>query len=249
MNTVKDTAICIRRRNYSETSQILTFFAKTMGKIRAIAKGSRREKSKFKGAVELLAAGEAVFTKPKTESGLVQLCEFELQETFGGLRQNLLSVHCAQYAAEMVDQFTEELDPNHEPLFETLYQTLNNLAKKQRPEATLLCFEVELLKEIGLAPQWDRCCNCGCELKNKENVHFSSKNNGLLCRDCEPAFADKKYVGPEILLLLQQPQQAYLTADGKITAKTHEIISEHQRELLGKEPAIMTMLNKLMKKI
>ncbi|MHC4433863.1 MAG: DNA repair protein RecO, partial [Planctomycetota bacterium] len=45
----KDMAICIRAVDYSETSQIVTLFARDTGKIGAIAKGSKRPKSKFDG--------------------------------------------------------------------------------------------------------------------------------------------------------------------------------------------------------
>ncbi|MFQ6036643.1 MAG: DNA repair protein RecO, partial [Sedimentisphaerales bacterium] len=54
---IKDTAICIRAVDYSETSQIVTFFTRATGKIRAIAKGSKRPKSAFDGPIEILSFG------------------------------------------------------------------------------------------------------------------------------------------------------------------------------------------------
>ena len=38
----KDRAICVRVADYSETSQVVTLFARLSGKVRAIAKGSKR---------------------------------------------------------------------------------------------------------------------------------------------------------------------------------------------------------------
>ncbi|MBM4027044.1 MAG: DNA repair protein RecO, partial [Planctomycetes bacterium] len=38
----KDQAICLRTVDYSETSQVVTLFARQAGKVRAIAKGSKR---------------------------------------------------------------------------------------------------------------------------------------------------------------------------------------------------------------
>ena len=58
----KDTAICIRAVDYSETSQILTFFSRDNGKFSAIAKGSKRPKSAFDGPIEIFAYGKIVFT-------------------------------------------------------------------------------------------------------------------------------------------------------------------------------------------
>ncbi|MHC4155757.1 MAG: DNA repair protein RecO, partial [Planctomycetota bacterium] len=53
----KDEAICIRAVDYSETSQIVTFFTRANGKVGAIAKGSKRPKSAFDGAIEVFSHG------------------------------------------------------------------------------------------------------------------------------------------------------------------------------------------------
>ena len=72
----KDTAICIRTTDYSETSQILTFFAKDSGKISAIAKGSKRPRSSFAGPFEIFSYGKIVFADSNKEK-LSTLTEFE----------------------------------------------------------------------------------------------------------------------------------------------------------------------------
>ncbi len=53
----KDFAICIRAADFSETSQIVTLFTRATGKIKAIAKGSKRPKSKFDGPIEIFSYG------------------------------------------------------------------------------------------------------------------------------------------------------------------------------------------------
>ena len=54
---IKDKAICLRAVNYSETSQVVTLFTRDHGKIAAMAKGSRRAKSSFDGAIEVFSFG------------------------------------------------------------------------------------------------------------------------------------------------------------------------------------------------
>src|SRR4030042_1118125 len=63
----KDKCICIRTTDYSETSQILTFFTADTGKLSLIAKGAKRPKSSFGGPVQLLTAGEMVFFLQKLD--------------------------------------------------------------------------------------------------------------------------------------------------------------------------------------
>ncbi len=77
----KDTAICIRAIDYSETSQILTFFTRDTGKIGAIAKGSKRPKSSFGGPFEIFSYGKIVFAESNKDK-LSTLTEFE--SSFGG---------------------------------------------------------------------------------------------------------------------------------------------------------------------
>ena len=84
----KDLAICIRAVDYSETSQIVTFFTRDTGKISAIAKGSKRPKSTFDGPIEILSHGRIVFADSNTEK-LATLTEFQQQPTILRLRQKV----------------------------------------------------------------------------------------------------------------------------------------------------------------
>ncbi|MEE3195064.1 MAG: DNA repair protein RecO [Candidatus Poribacteria bacterium] len=65
MAVQKTEAIVIRSYPLSDSSKILTFYTKEFGKVRAVAKGAKHTKSKFRGNVELLNHGWLVlFEKP-----------------------------------------------------------------------------------------------------------------------------------------------------------------------------------------
>ena len=81
----KDAAICIRAVDFSETSQIVTFFARANGKVSVIAKGSKRAKSAFDGPIEILSFGKIVFSN-STREKLSTLTEFEQQAGFANRR-------------------------------------------------------------------------------------------------------------------------------------------------------------------
>jgi DNA repair protein RecO (recombination protein O) len=245
MNMIKDQAVCLRTRNFSESSQILTFFARSSGKVQAIAKGSRRGRARFGVGIELLSAGAIVFYPPRNESSLATLGEFELENSFPLLRQNMLGLYCAQYAAELLVDFTEDLDP-HEQLYDALYLTLENLPRHQRPEVSLLGFELTLLREIGLAPSWDTCSSCARKLPPRQRLYFSSSQGGMLCRDCEGAVREKLFVEPEVLDVLCDLSKS-ATVPRRTLIDAHELLSYHQRELLGKQTKIMVFLNQLLR--
>ncbi len=116
----KDRAVCLRAIDYSETSQIVTLFGRLSGKIRAIAKGSKRAKSAFDGPIEALSFGDIVFSGARKE-GLATLTEFQQQPVPGRLRGHLFTLNSALFAAELLDRLTDEYDP-HPDLFDHLIQ-------------------------------------------------------------------------------------------------------------------------------
>jgi DNA repair protein RecO (recombination protein O) len=134
-----DRCICLRKVEYSETSQILTAFGREHGLMRVIAKGAHRTTkagaSKFGGGIDLLDLGDAVFTLD-LEKQLGTLTEWKLTEGHLELRKNLRAMYLAQYAAELVSFLIEEHDP-HPDLFDQLEQTLTALATPHQEEAFL----------------------------------------------------------------------------------------------------------------
>lgn len=246
MSVIKDEGICIRLRKYSETSQIVTFFTRDCGKVAGIAKGSRRPHSKFGGGIDLLANGVVIFVPARGERSLATLTEFTLRESFTALRRDLLTLQAAQYAADMLAEFTEELDP-HERLYDAFYETLAALQPPGRPESRLLMFELTLLGEVGLRPQWDICCGCGKGLPLDKRLYFSSNGGGMLCPQCEPAVAEKRFVEPDVLRILRNPT-GIADAEPPAVVEAHLLLSYHQRELLGKQTTIATFLNQLLGK-
>ena len=115
----KDSGLCIRALDYSETSQIVTFFTRATGKISAIAKGSKRPKSAFDGPIEVFSHGKIVFSD-STKEKLAVLTEFEQQGGFTGLANKLFALNCVSFAAELVNQLTNEHDP-HPGLFDSFH--------------------------------------------------------------------------------------------------------------------------------
>src|SRR5205085_12379964 len=108
------------KHEYSETSQILTLFGRQHGLMRVIAKGAHRTTkagaSKFGGGIDLLDAGDAVFTVDP-EKQLGTLTEWRLTEGHLALRHNLRPIYLGQYGAELIGFLIEEHDP-HPDLFD-----------------------------------------------------------------------------------------------------------------------------------
>ena len=83
-----DQALCIRQWDFSETSQTVSLFGRTLGCLRGLAKGSRRERGSFSGGIDVLTRGE-VGVILKRDRELATLTEWDTQETFPRLREDL----------------------------------------------------------------------------------------------------------------------------------------------------------------
>ena len=204
MPLARDRAICLRKIDYSETSQILLLFGREYGLVRVIAKGAHRRTkagaSKFDGGLDLLDVGDAVFIHdPSKELNI--LTEWGLREGHLELRGSLRAVYLAQYAAELIALLFVEHDP-HPALFDRLVQTLPELATPRAEEA-FLSFELDLLRESGYLPELAHCGECGSPVGSHDQSYFSPSRGGVVCRNCEGAVPDRIATDPRLLRLIQ----------------------------------------------
>ncbi|HEX8521638.1 MAG TPA: DNA repair protein RecO [Tepidisphaeraceae bacterium] len=204
MALANDRCICLRKVEYSETSQILTLFGKREGIVRVIAKGAHRTTkqgaSKFGGGIDLLDLGEATFTLD-LERQLGTLTEWKLQDGHLGLRKNLRCLYLGQYAAELVGFLIEEHDA-HPELFSRLEQTLTEL-ESGRAEEAFLAFELDLLRETGYLAELSNCVSCNALLSDREQAYFSPLRGGVVCRGCEGVIHDRMQIDPRLLRMVQ----------------------------------------------
>ena len=204
MPMTHDRCVCLRKVEYSETSQILTLFGRAHGLTRVIAKGAHRTTrqgaSKFGGGIDLLDLGAAVFTLD-LEKQLGTLCEWTLLDGHLELRRDLRAMYLAQYAAELVTFLIEEHDP-HVELFDRLEQTLVELATARREEA-FLAFELDLLRETGYLAELSACVSCGATPTEREPIYFSPSRGGIICRNCEGVVPDRMSIDQRLLRMAQ----------------------------------------------
>ena len=247
----KDIAICIRATDFSETSQIVTFFSREHGKISTIAKGSKRPKSAFGGTIEIFSNGKIVFTDSDKEK-LSILTEFEPnygEPTQAGLHNNLFVLNCCFFAAELLNKLTHDYDP-HPELFDSFLQFLQDAKEEKNNNkilTLLIFFQLTLLKEIGLQPLLNQCVNCKTQYANRNTqyeTYFSSIANGIICKDCEMSFPDKIRISKQTASCLGN-LKLIAEAQEKTIKEIEKILIHHFTEILGHPPKMAKHILKI----
>jgi len=173
-------AIVLKRTDIGEADRLLTLYTPERGKLRAVAKGARKTKSRKSGHVELFTHCALQIAKGKQIDIITQA---DTLDAHIALRDNLDRVSYAYYLAELVDQFVEEAVENVE-LFDLLKFALAWLGERNTDPGLLArYFELQLLTHVGYRPQLFACVNCGKPVEPIENF-FSAEAGGVLDPAC-----------------------------------------------------------------
>jgi len=171
----KTQGIVLGFTDWHETSKIVTFYTKDFGKIRGVAKGARRKKSKF-SPLEILNHHIIVFYK-REDKDLYTLSECQAKETFPNIRKDIKKVAYGAYLAELVDAVSTS--EKNEPLFDLFLKALYFLERREDSEIIIRAFETRLLDILGFGLHLNTCLICKKELKN--NFKFNPGLGGLIC--------------------------------------------------------------------
>src|SRR5580704_1531186 len=102
--------IILRMRPLTETSLIVHWLTPNLGRLATVAKGARRHKSPFAGKLDLFYAADFSFSRSR-RSELHALREASLRQTHSAIRNDMLKLQQAAYAAAFIEQATETETP------------------------------------------------------------------------------------------------------------------------------------------
>lgn len=137
-------AIVLSAKNFGEADKLLTVFSKEHGKMKLLAKGVRKIKSRKGGNVDILNDVQMHIVYGHS---LPIITEAQAINSFLPLKENLSAAMYASYIVELINVLTVEQQEQIE-LFYLLKQTLQTLAKAPR-RIIIHAFEIKLLASIG----------------------------------------------------------------------------------------------------
>jgi DNA repair protein RecO (recombination protein O) len=146
--------IILRTQPLTETSLIIHWLTPNFGRIATVAKGARRPKSPFSGKLDLFYEADFSFNRSR-RSELHTLREVSVRQINGVLRENIVKVQQAAYAAAFVVQTTEAETPL--PMaFHLLKEFLISVCLQEPSPQIIFAFELKMLRELGLEPDWHK---------------------------------------------------------------------------------------------
>lgn len=182
MPTYKAKAIVLNTFKLGEADKIVILFAGSHGKIRAVAKGVRKTKSKFGGTLEPFTVVDLLLYEGKSLDIIQQT---DIIMSFKEIRSNLEKLKYGSVMLEMIDKVAQEREESHD-VFSLLLAALQCLKDADGEYQTLLTiFQLKLMAVIGYKPHLAQCPACSGPLPEREKQSlFSLKYGGMLCGEC-----------------------------------------------------------------
>jgi DNA repair protein RecO (recombination protein O) len=179
MALVTTTALCLRKLDFSETSQILTLLTADLGTVGAIAKGARRNKSSFGAPLDVMCAYQVVLYDRSKRGTLSILAQAELVDFFPGARRSYDRYRAIETLRELL--LAIEISPEDaQGTLLLAVRAMRGLVSEQPPSRVMAEFAWGLLRVLGSEPVVTECLASGQRPSGRVPVNFSLREMGLL---------------------------------------------------------------------
>ncbi|MDE0654137.1 MAG: DNA repair protein RecO [bacterium] len=181
----RDRAVVLRTYRLGEADRIIVLLGRDHGKIRGVAKGVRRTRSRFGSRLEPAGHVDISLWRGRGELDTITGADSaEGIEQFTALREDLALFGRAMAMLEAVDRLTLERTPAPD-LYDRLVRGLQSLVTHSSP-LSVGAFLWRLAQLEGVAPHVDGCVHCG---EVADLVALDVAHGGLTCRPCRPMTA------------------------------------------------------------
>jgi DNA repair protein RecO (recombination protein O) len=176
------TGIILNRRPWSESSEIVTILTPDLGRIGAMARGSKRQKSGVGPALEPITESQIVVSL-STTGGLSHIRSAEVQEYFARAKSSLVRVALASAVCELAARALPEDEPNPAAYTHVRLSLSRIDVSEDRDAVNWLWWGIlAIVGDIGYGFDAASCIHCG----NVDTPHrwFSPAEGGPICGNC-----------------------------------------------------------------
>ncbi len=206
MRIFDDEAIVVSGFKLGEADKIITLLTPSAGRLKAVAKGVRRTKSRFGGRLEPLNHLEVSLYQGKS---LYTITGAQSLEVFQKLRADLRRMEIALACSEAACRAVHEGQPGPSQ-FEHLLGALRSLNTQEPGPLFFAWFLLSLCRISGFEFQLGKCLRCG---DSEDLQYLSVPEGGALCRGCKDKYSCFK-AGAEVIRLMDQASTSALERSG-----------------------------------
>lgn len=175
----RDVGVVLRTYKLRESDRIVVIHTRENGKVRAVAKGVRKTRSRFGARLEPMSHVRLLLYRGR-ELDIVS--QAESVASLAPMLASLDRMSQGMAAVEAVDQLSLEREPDPQ-LYRMLVGVLTTIAERPSP-LNVPAFYLKLLAAQGVRPVLDRCVRCDGAEPSVTLVAFDLAEGGVLCRSC-----------------------------------------------------------------
>lgn len=219
----RERAVVLRTHKLGEADRIVVLMTEGRGKVRAVAKGVRKTKSRFGGRLEPTGHVSLLIHEGRS---LDVVNQAETLDANRRLREDLDRLADGLALVEAVDQVALEGEPNP-ALYRMLAGALRTLEEAEtRPPVLVGAFYWKLLAMEGVAPVLEECVVCG----DVDLVAYEAAEGGTLCRQHRRGAAVdeatlalvRRVLGGQLAVALREPDGPAVHAANHLATTTLE---------------------------
>lgn len=177
-----DQGIVLRSYSFGEADKVVILLSPNSGKLRTVAKGIRKTKSRFGGRLEPFSHVDLVLYEGRNLDTITQV---SMIEPFHELRSDLDRMVAAGTMVELADAIAQENESSVR-LFLLIQRGLRALEAGPEHPDLLTSFLLKAADAMGVAPALEQCAGCG---RTDDLRRFSFSAGGVLCERCRTAGA------------------------------------------------------------
>ena len=230
MGILSSEAIILRTYPLRETDKLVVAYTREYGKVRGVARGSRRIRSRFSGRLEPLSWVELVAFEGRNQE-LVSIDKVELLKGYGLAMQDYQAYLRSSYLLELLMETVPEHEAN-DSLFRLLLHVLPLLGNSHDSRLASVYFQIWHLKLAGLLPSLAACSRCGAALGRSTGAWRRLEALGLFCQECRQGAGHRVF--GEVLELADQVVKKSLPdlARGQLANKTVSALNAVAEEMV-----------------
>ena len=174
-------AIVLRSFPLGEGDRLVSFLDRQAGRVRGVAQGARRPKSRFGSTLELLSYVRIWYFERENRE-LVRINQCELIESFLDLQADYQSGICLALVSEITEAVLGERE-SAAPQFRLILLTAREIRSSGPSPAVMAYFCLWTARLGGWLGPLDRCSRCGRSVEF-EKLFISSGSPELSCSNC-----------------------------------------------------------------